>query len=170
MASCMASCSTTARQLMRRGAAIYIGEDRIIICPVHPGTQGGGFLGPPIHKLAHSASVEQILAELEHTLAECKLVPPPSDLKAAIQPFLAATGEKTSHAVSRCFAYIGVSEESEDGLVFYSGFPEKGSFLFRSESHWRCKKSSRTDISAAFRAAAAVSVEAQNLHNLPPLS
>ena len=154
---------------MKRGATIYIGEDRIIMCPDHPGTQGGHFSGPPIHTLAHSASVEKILAELDETLAECKLVSPPIDLKAAGQPFFAATGEKTWHAISRSFAYIGVSEEGDDGLVFFSGFPEKGGFLFQTEAHWRCKKSSRTDMATAFRAAAAVSIEAQNLHNPPPL-
>jgi hypothetical protein len=154
---------------MRRAATIYIGEDRIVMCPNHPVTQGGSFSGPPIHTLAHSASVEKILAELDETLAECHLVPLPTDYKAAGQPLFAATGEKTWHAISRSFAYIGVSEEGADGVVFYSGFPEKGGFLFQTEAHWRCKKSSRADMAAAFRAAAAVSIEAQNLRNPPPL-
>ena len=154
---------------MRRGATILVGEDRIVMHPDNPGTHGGSFTGFPMRTLAHSATVEQILAELDLTMADCKLVPPPTDLKATIQPLLVATGEKTWHAVSRSFAYIGVHEEAEDGLVFYAGFPEKGSFLFQTESHWRCKKSSRTDMVAAFRAAAAVSIEAQNLHNPPTL-
>ena len=154
---------------MTRGATILIGEDRIVLHPDDPGTNGCSFTGLPMRTLAHSVSVEQILAELDATMADCKIVAPPTDAKATIQPLLTATGEKTWHAVSRSFAYIGVREEADDRIVFFSGFPEKGSFLFQTEAHWRCKKSSRTDRATAFRAAAAVAIEAQNLRNPPPL-
>jgi hypothetical protein len=133
---------------VQRRATVLIGEDRIVI---------------------HSANVEQILTEVGMAMADSRLVPPPTDLKALIQPLLKATGEKTGHAVCRSFAYIGVSEEKDDGLVFFSGFPVKGGFLYRTEAHWRCKRSSRADMAAAFRAAAAVAIEEQNLHNRPQL-
>jgi hypothetical protein len=155
---------------MTHGATILIGEDRIVMHPDNPGTHGGSFIGSPMRTLAHSASIGQILAEMDAAMADCKLVPPPADLKATMLPLLAATGEKTWHAISRSFAFIGVHEEGDDALVFFSGFPEKGAFLFRTEAHWHCKKSSRADMAAAFRAAAAVAIEEQNLHNRPPLS
>jgi hypothetical protein len=154
---------------MKRGATILIGEDRIVMHPENPSAHGPSFIGLPMRALPHSASVEKILVELEATMADSKLVEPPTDLKASIQPLLAATGEKTWHAISRSFAYIGVLEDDGDGLMFFSGFPEKGAFLFRTEAQWRCKKSSHADVVLAFREAASVSIKAQNLHHPPPL-
>src|ERR1700744_2259887 len=154
---------------MKRGVTILIGEDRIVMHPVNESVDGPNFIGLPVHTLAHSASVEKILAEFEVTIAESKIVEPPKDSKASIRPLLAATGEKTWHAVSRSFKYIGVQEEANDGLVFFSGFPEKGGFLFRTEAHWHCKATSRADMGVAFRAAAAIAIEEQNLHNRPAL-
>jgi hypothetical protein len=156
---------------MSRAAEIYIGEDRIVLQPSDQVVPNSGHRsGSPVRTLSNSASVESILTAVLQALADSKEVEGlVADAKGLLKPLLIATGEKTWNAVSRAFAYVGAHEEGDDGLVFFSGFPEKGAFLFRTEAHWRCRKSSREDMAAAFRAAAAVAIEEQNLGNRPPL-
>jgi hypothetical protein len=152
---------------MRRCANIYIGEDRIILEPL-------GFLngvwygGVPTHRLPHSATAAEILAELEPTLAEGQQPKLPIDLKVLQKPLLAATGEKTWRAVSRAFACVDV-EETDAELVFSPWVPDLGGFS-GSGKDWRCDKSNPQEKETAFRTAAAIAIEAQNLHNPPPLS
>ena len=153
----------------RRSADIYIGEDRIVIQHNDSGIYGGHFGGTPLRTLDHSSPVKKILTELKQALTECALgVPVPQDLKAVGMPLLAATGEKTWHAITRSFACVHVEEEKEE-LVFSPWVPEKGSF-WGTGSYWRSSKTSLADIAEAFRAAAAVAIEAQNLRNTPPLT
>jgi hypothetical protein len=156
---------------MSRGAEIYIGEDRIVVQPTDQIVPNSGHRpGSPVRELSHSTSVESILTALLSALADSKEVELQiADPKELLKPLLVATGEKTWNAVSRAFAYVGVHETGDDGLVFYSGFPEKGAFLFRKEAHWRCEKSDHPGMAAAFRAAAAVAIEEQNLGNRPAL-
>jgi hypothetical protein len=157
---------------MNRAIQIYIGEDRIVLQPCytfrHKYGDDGRFCGPPIVHLVHSASVDEILVAVDRTFAECqKDAPQPTDLKAVMQPLLAATGEKTLNAVTRSFAYISVFE-LDGKLVFSALTPEKGAFV-GSGQDWRCNPTDRAAMAEGFRAAAAVAIEAQNLHNPPPL-
>lgn len=156
---------------MSRAADIYIGEERIVLQPSDQVVPNSGHrAGSPVRTLPPSASLESILTALLQALADSREVQSlPVDPKGLLKPLLNATGEKTWQAISRAFAYVGVHEEGDDGLVFFSGFPEKGAFLFRTEAHWRCKKSNRVEMAAAFRAAAAIAIEEQNLGNRPRL-
>jgi hypothetical protein len=157
---------------MNRSIDIFIGEDRIVLQPCHAFRHkygdDGRFSGPPIVRVAHSATVSEILAAVDRTFDECQLdAPQPTDIKAVIQPLLAATGEKTWNAITRSFANISVVE-LDDELVFSALIPEKGAFVGTGQD-WRCNATDRAGMTAAFRAAAAVAIEAQNLHNPPPL-
>src|ERR1041385_9073451 len=153
---------------MNRGAAILLGEDRIVVQSQDRNCDGAYLAGSLARKLPHSADVESILTEMERALAESKdgVSAPAADAKSLLGPLLAATGERTWHAISRAFAYVGVAED-ERGIEFYAGFPEKGAFLFRTEAHWRCDRSNRTGMAAGFREAAVAAIEAQNLSNPP---
>jgi len=155
-----------------RHIQIYIGEDRIVLQPCHKFKHkygdDGRICGPPIFRVEHSAAVSEILAAVDQTFAACQEdAPEPTDLKAVMQPLLAATGEKTWHAVTRSFAYISV-EDVNGEFVFSPSIPDKGAFL-GSGQYWRCNPADRDDMAAGFRAAATVAIEAQNLHNPPPL-
>ncbi|SRR5258706_922497 len=154
---------------MNRGAAIFLGEDRIVVQSQDRNCDGAYLAGSVVRTLPHSADVESILIETERALADSKdAVSASSDAKALLRPLLAATGEKTWHAISRAFAYVGVTQDDR-GIEFYPGFPEKGAFLFRTEAHWRCDMSDRAGMVAGFREAAVAAVEAQNLASPPPL-
>jgi hypothetical protein len=107
------------------------------------------------------------LAELALALTEGQQPTLPIDLKALLKPLLVTAGEKTWRAVSRAFACVDV-EETEAELVFNPWVPDHGGFS-GSSKFWRCNKSNRAEKEAAFRAAAVVAIEAQNLHNPPPL-
>lgn len=152
---------------MKRSASIYIGEDRIVLEPQDYSPEGSYHPGEPIITLPHSASVAEILAKLEVTLASCKQPTLPIDVKAIVRPLLAATGDKTWHAVCRAFANVDV-RETDTELVFSPWIPHHGGFS-GSGKDWHCDKSRQSDVVAGFRTAAAVAIEAQNLHNPPPL-
>jgi hypothetical protein len=154
---------------MNRGAAIFLGEDRIVVQSQDRNKDGAYLAGSVARELPHSADVESILIEVELALADSKDEVSTSavDAKALLGPLLVATGEKTWLAISRAFAYVGVAED-EHGFEFYAGFPEKGAFLFRTEAHWCCDRSDRTGMALGFRRAAVAAIEAQNLAN-PPL-
>jgi hypothetical protein len=153
---------------LERSATVLIGEDRIIIYPSDQGAMGGGFTGSPMRQLPHHATVATILHELSLALADCKLVPPPTDLKALLKPLLTATGEKTWNAIARSYACINVREEKElEAIVFDPWRPEKGAFLGMGKEA-RAKTADPAALATAFRAAAAVAIEEQNIHN-PPL-
>ena len=112
--------------------------------------------------------MSEILEAVDRTFAACQEdAPEPKDYKAVMQPLLAATGEKTWHAITRSFACVDV-EEVDGEIIFSASTPEKGSFIGTGQD-WRCNLTDRGDMAAAFRAAAAVAIEAQNLHNPPPL-
>jgi hypothetical protein len=153
-----------------RSAAIYLGEDRIVIEPHDKAVSGLCVGSPQVRCLNHRASVEEILAALEQTLAVCRTgIPHPNwKDKTRMQPLLVASGEKTWHAVSVSFAYVGVTDTGNN-FDFYCGFPEKGAFLFQEEAHWAAKRSKRAEVVAAFRAAAKEAIDAQSLRNPPPL-
>jgi hypothetical protein len=153
---------------MHRSIRIFIGEDRIVLDSSHTFGTDGRFCGAPIIRLDHAATVSEILAAVDQALANCREdVPAPTDFKAVMLPLLDATGEKTWRAVSRSFALISV-EQADREMIFTPMFPEKGAFV-GDGTKWRFDTSNRDDMSAAFRAAAAVAIEAQNLHNPPPL-
>ncbi len=157
---------------MNRNITIFIGEDRIIFRPRHKFRHkygdDGRYCGPPIFRIAHAATVSEILEAVDRTFAACQEdAPEPKDYKAVMQPLLAATGEKTWHAITRSFACVDV-EEVDGEIIFSASTPEKGSFIGTGQD-WRCNLTDRGDMAAAFRAAAAVAIEAQNLHNPPPL-
>lgn len=119
--------------------------------------------------LSHAASLEAVLNLLEQTLADSRTITEiPPNVKDLLKPLITASGERTWSAISKAFAYVGVSEKN-DQLTFYSGFPEKGAFLFRKEAHWRCFTHNREQVTVAFRAAASTACEAQNLSSPPPL-
>ena len=155
-----------------RHIQIYIGEDRIVLQPCHKFKHkhgnDGRICGPPIFRLAHSATVIEILTAIDQTFAACQEdAPEPTNLKAVMQPLLAATGEKTWNAVTRSFAYVSV-EDADGEFVFSPSNPDKGTFLGTGQ-YWRCNPADRGAMAVSFRAAAAVAIEAQNLHNPPPL-
>ncbi len=154
--------------MIRRSTHIYLGEDRIVLQPRDTSPTGPGFAGAPIHSLAHSASIEEILTELEKTLADCKMIPEPNGeaFKKLVDPLLAATGEKTWHAICRAFANINVQEEPGE-LVFSPWIPHYGWFS-ESRKYWRCDKTDRQEMGSALLAAARIAVEEQNLNNPPP--
>lgn len=153
---------------MNRSAAIYLGEDRILMQP-HDISPYGNFAGEPVCTLSHTANLEEVLNLLEQTLAHSRtLAEMPPNVKGLLNPLIAASGERTGNAITKAFAYVGVSEKN-DQLTFYSGFPEKGAFLFRKEAHWRCSKHDRKQVTIAFRAAANAACTAQNLSSPPPL-
>jgi hypothetical protein len=153
---------------MNRSAAIYLGEDRILMQP-QDASPFGNFAGEAVCTLSHAASMEEVLNLLEQTLVQSRTLGEiPSNLKGLLNPLIAASGERTWNAISKAFAYVGVSEKN-DRLTFFSGFPEKGAFLFRKEAHWRCSKQDREQVTVAFRAAASTACDAQNLSNPPPL-
>jgi hypothetical protein len=158
---------------MTRSAAIFLGEDRIVIQPDDRAVSGFGVASPYVRCLSHAATVQEILVAVDESLTACRIGvpdPDPRDRKsAAIQQLLAATGEKTWHAVSRSFAYVGVTDSGKS-LEFFTGFPEKGAFLFRKEAHWSCKHSKGSGVVAAFRAAAVAAIDAQSLRNPPSLT
>lgn len=153
---------------MNQSAAVFIGEDRILMQP-QDASPYGNYAGLPVRTLPHASSLSDVLDNLEQTLKDSRtIVDPPKDLKALLKPLIAASGEKTWSAISKSFAYVGVSEK-DDVLTVFSGFPEKGSFLFRTEAHWHCNKQDKTQKALAFCAAARVAIEAQNLSNPPQL-
>ena len=129
----------------------------------------GDFAGVPVRRLSHAASLDEVLSSLEQTLADSRTIhESPHDAKALLKPLIEASGERTWGAISKAFAYVGVSEKNNQ-LTFFSGFPEKNAFLFRTEAHWRCQKHDREQVGIAFRAAAGIASDAQNLSNPPPL-
>jgi hypothetical protein len=149
---------------VKRSATIFIGEDRILLQP-NDTSPYGNYAGCPVRTLPHAVSSCELLEILEETLADCRTnFELPVDLKARLKPLIAASGQKTWNAISRNFAYVGVSENNDE-LTFFSGFPEKGAFLFRREAHWHCNRKYQTQMAAALRAAASVAIEAQNLAN-----
>jgi hypothetical protein len=153
---------------MNRRTAIYLGEDRILVQPQDTSPYGD-FAGGPVRTLSHTASLNEVLDVLEQTLADSRTIAEiPPNVKDLLKPLIAASGERTWSAISKAFAYVGVSEKN-DQLTFFSGFPEKSAFLFRTEAHWRCQKHDRGQVGIAFRAAASTACDAQNLSNLPPL-
>ena len=153
---------------MNRSATVYLGEDRILMQP-HDISPYGEFEGEPVRTLSHAASLEEVLSLLEQSLADSRqIAEPPLNMRDPPKSLIAASGERTWSAISKAFAYVGVSEEN-DQLTFFSGFPEKGAFLFRTEAHWHCQKHDREQVRIAFRAAASTACEAQNLSNPPPL-
>jgi hypothetical protein len=159
---------------------IYFGEDRIILQPWYtygkPWSGKNGIkcknriAGFQILAICHSTPVNEILTFLDQMFENClDDVPEPTeqDRKARIQLLLLATGEKTWHAITRSYANIGVTEIGQE-RGFRPGIPEKGSFLGHQKD-WSCNFSNREQMEAAFKDAAAVAIEAQNLHNPPPL-
>jgi hypothetical protein len=153
---------------MNRCASIYLGEDRILMQP-NDISPYGNFAGEPVCTLSHATSLEEVLNLLEQTLSHSRtLTEIPPNVKGLLNHLIGASGERTWNAISKSFAYVGVSEKN-DQLTFYSGFPEKGSFLFRKEAHWHCSKHDRPQVTLAFRTAASAACEAQNLSNPPPL-
>src|ERR1043165_3448042 len=109
---------------MKRSATVYLGENRILLQP-SDSSPYGSFAGYPVRTLPHTASVEEILDNLEETLADSRTnIDLPSNAKALLKPLIAASGEKTWNAISRSFAYVGVSE-NEGKTAFFAGFPEK---------------------------------------------
>jgi len=163
-----------------RVVEVYIGEDRIVIQPWYTyGKPFSGkndikckyrFAGFQILTIRHSAPVSEILDAIDQTSDRClDDVPAPTDQdrKTGIQLLLQATGEKTWHAITRSYANIGVSEYGQV-RSFRPGIPEKGSFMGHQQE-WSCNFSNREQMEAAFKDAAAVAIEAQNLHNPPPL-
>jgi hypothetical protein len=152
---------------MKRSAHIYIGEDRIIIAPLGL-NNCAWFHGAPVHSLPHSAPVAEILTELDLALPRGQKPNLPIDVKVLTKPLLTASGEKTWHAVCRSFACVDV-EETATELVFSPLVPVRGAFS-GSGKYWRCDKSNRQKKEVAFRAAAAIAIEEQNLHNPPPLN
>ena len=157
---------------MNKAIRIFIGEDRIVLEPCHTFRHkygvDGGICGPPIVRVPHSATVSEILDAVNRTFVECQNdATPPPDLKAVMQPLLAATGEKTWNAITRSFAHVSV-QELDGQLIFTPSTPEKGSFC-STDQKWHCNPADRAALATAFRAAAAVAIEAQNLRNPPPL-
>jgi len=153
---------------MNRSAAIYLGEDRILMQP-QDSSPYGNFAGEPVCTISHAANLEVVLNLLEQTLAHSRtLAEMPPNVKGLLNPLIAASGERTWNAISKAFAYVGVSEKN-DQVTFSSGFLEKGAFLFRKEAHWHCSKHDREQVAVAFRAAAHTACEAQNLSTPPSL-
>jgi hypothetical protein len=156
----------------RRSIQIFLGEDRIVMRPSHnfKGKHGPGhYCGLPVTRIAHESTMNEVLAAIEQTLSQCQEnAPEPADYKAEMQPLLKATGEKTWNAITRSFALVSVIE-SEGELLFTALAPEKGAFLGTGKS-WTCKAADREAMASTFRAAAAVAMEAQNLHSPPPLA
>jgi hypothetical protein len=163
-----------------RGISVYIGEDRIVIQPSYTyGKIWGGknginckyrFSGFQILTIRHSAPVSEILDAIDQMSARClDDVPAPTDedRKTGLQLLLKATGEKTWNAITRSYAHISVTEYGQE-RTFSPLIPEKGAFTGTHQS-WSCNFSNREQMEAAFKQAALVAIEAQNLHNLPPL-
>ena len=158
---------------MSRSIRVFIGEDRIVLQPCHKFRHkygdDGRFCGSPVTCIAHSSTVSEILSAIDQTFSHCQDdAPQPTDLKAELVPLLQVTKEKTWHAITRSFAYISIREEDTD-LIFSPLRPEKGAFLGVGKL-WRSSSADRAGMASAFRAAAAVAIEEQNLHNPPPLS
>jgi hypothetical protein len=165
-----------------RGIGVYIGEDRIVILPsytygkIWDGKDGikcrNSFYGFQILTIRHSAPVSEILDAIDQMSDRCHDdVPAPTDeelLKTGLQLLLKTTGEKTWNAITRSYAHISVTEYGQE-RTFSPLKPEKGAFVGTHQS-WSCNFSNREQMEAAFKDAAAVAIEAQNLHNPPPLS
>jgi hypothetical protein len=164
-----------------RGINVYIGEDRIVIQPsytygkVWSGKNGiqcrNSFLGFQILTVRHSAPVSEILVAIDLMSDRClDDFPAPIDkelFKTGLQLLLKATGEKTWNAITRSYANVSITEYGQE-RTFSPWIPEKGAFIGTHQS-WSCNFSNREQMEAAFKDAAAVAVEAQNLHNPPPL-
>jgi hypothetical protein len=160
--------------------SVDIGEDRIVIQPSYTygdiwnGKNGikcrNQFLGFQILTVRHSAPVSEILDAIDQMSGQClDDVPLPSDedRKIGLQLLLKATGEKTWNAITRSFAHISVTEYGQE-RTFQPSFPEKGAFIGHEQS-WSCNFSNHEQMATAFKEAALVAIEAQNLHNPPPL-
>jgi len=163
-----------------RAIDIYIGEDRIVIQPFYTfgkiwsGKNGINckyrFHGFQILTIRHSAPVSEILNAIDQMSARClDDVPAPTDedRKTGLQLLLKATGAKTWNAITRSYAHISVAEYGQE-RTFSPMIPEKGAFIGTHQS-WPCNFSNREQMGTAFRDAALVAIEAQNLHNPPPL-
>lgn len=164
-----------------RAISVYIGEDRIVIQPsythgkIWSGKNGiqcrNRFLGFQILTVRHSAPVSEILDAIDQMSDRClDDVPTPTDeelLKTGLQLLLKATGEKTWNAITRSYANVSITEYGQE-RTFSPWIPEKGAFIGIDKS-WTCNFSNREQMEAAFKGAAAVAIEAQNLHNPPPL-
>ena len=159
---------------------VYIGEDRIVIQPWYTyGQPFNGknniqckyrFAGFQILTLRHSAPVSEILDAIDQMSAQClDDVPAPTDedRKIGLQLLLTATGEKTWNAITRSYANVGVTEYGHE-RTFDPMIPEKGAFVGHQKD-WACSFSNREQMEAAFKEAALVAIESQNLHHPPPL-
>jgi hypothetical protein len=74
---------------------------------------------------------------------------------------------RTASFYSHAIRGVSVVELAGE-LVFSALVPEKGAFVGAGQD-WRCNPTGRAAMAAKFRAAAAVAIEAQNLHDPPPL-